>query len=314
ANVLLGYLNPEHLVGGALRLDAERAARVFRERIAGPLALDQTGAAYGAHLIANSNMIRAVKAVSSERGRDPRDYVFFAFGGNGPLHGAGMAVELEMPRVVVPPAPGLFSAFGLLFSEVEHHFVQSCVRRLVDVDLAELNVLLARLGAEARATLADEGYGPAAQRLVWAADMRYVGQSFELAIPLAHGELSAAALADLGERFGQEHERTYGHRAVDEPVEIVSLRLTAAGVPATPRVPERISVDRVGLPARGGRRVYFGEQHGWLDTPVVDRPALRGGRSEGPLIVEEYDATTVVPPGCCAHLDDWENIIVELRA
>ena len=312
ANVLLGYLNPEYLVGGGLRLDAERGARVFHDRVAKPLGLDLTSAAHGAHVIVNSNMIRAVKAVSTERGRDPRDYTFFAFGGNGSLHGIGMAEELEMGAVIVPPAPGLFSAFGLLFSDVEHHVVHSYLRRLADVDLAEVNALRARLADEAEATLAGEGYGPDARTLTWEADLRYVGQSFELTIPLTDCPLTRAALHELGETFGQEHERTYGHRANDEPVELVNLRLTACGIPAGPRVPERIRVDRARKSAGTSRRAYFGRKHGWLETPVIDRGALRDISGEGPLIVEEYDATTVVPPGAHATLDLWENIVVTL--
>jgi N-methylhydantoinase A len=314
ANVLLGYLNPEYLVGGALRLDADRAARVFHDRVSRPLGLDLTRAAYGAHLIANSNMIRAVKAVSTERGRDPRDYVFFAFGGNGPLHGVGMAGELEMRTVIVPPAPGLFSAFGLLFSDVEHHFVTTCLSRLADLDVAELNRVLARLTAEGEAMLASEGYGPQAQRLLWEAELRYAGQSFELRVPLPAGALTPETVRDLADRFGREHERTYGHRAIDEPVELVSVRLTTRGLATTARVPQRIHVDRAVQRKRTSRQVYFGDKHGWLETPVIEREDLRAGRCEGPSIVEEYDATTVVPPGCSAALDAWENIAIEWPA
>jgi len=312
ANVLLGYLNPEYLVGGGLRLHAERAARVFHDRVARPLGLDVTVAAHGAHLIVNSNMIRAVKAVSTERGRDPRDYIFFAFGGNGSLHGIGMAEDLEMRAVIVPPAPGLFSAFGLLFSDVEHHVVHSYLRRLADADLTELDALRTRLADDAEATLGGEGYGPEARTLSWEADLRYVGQSFELTIPLPDRPLTRAALHELGERFGQEHERTYGHRAADEPVEIVNLRLTSRGIPPGPRVPERMRVGRARKKAGASRRAYFGPKHGWLETPVIDREDLHDVRSEGPIIVEEYDATTVVPPGCHATLDTWENIVVTL--
>jgi len=314
ANVLLGYLNPEYLVAGALPLDADRAARALHDRVARPLGLDITAAAYGAHVIANSNMIRAVKAVSTERGRDPRDFAFFAFGGSGPLHGAQMALELEMDRVIVPPAPGLFSAFGLLFSDVEHHFVRSYLRRLTDVDIGEINDLLAHLSEEARTTLGEEGYSAEGVSLAWAADLRYLGQSFELTISLPGDVLTPEALDELAVRFGQEHERTYGHRASGEPVEIVSLRLTARGIPAIPRIPERIRIDRAGRVATGTRRVYFGDKNGWLDTAVIDRTELRGTWYDGPIIVEEYDATTVVPPGCRVHLDDWENIIIELSS
>src|SRR5262249_13682542 len=128
ANVVLGYLNPTALAGGAVKLNATRSHEIFQERVAAPLGLPLAEAAYGAHLIAASNMMRAIRAVSSERGRDPREYGLFAFGGNGPVFAAGMARALEMTRVIVPPAPGLFSAFGLLYSEVEHHYVRTCRR------------------------------------------------------------------------------------------------------------------------------------------------------------------------------------------
>src|SRR5262249_38657800 len=128
ANVLLGYMNPEYLVGGALKLDAEKARAVFHSKIAAPLGMTPVPAAYGAYQIAASNMIRAIKAVSTERGRDPRDFVLFAFGGSGPLFGAGMAAALGIGRVVVPPAPGLFSSFGLLYATVEHHFSRTLRR------------------------------------------------------------------------------------------------------------------------------------------------------------------------------------------
>jgi N-methylhydantoinase A len=314
ANVILGYLNPAYLVGGAVKLNAARAHEVFEERVARPLGLGAAHAAYGAHLIAASNMIRAIKAVSSERGRDPRDYVLFAFGGNGPLFAAGMAQALEMRKIVVPPAPGLFSSFGLLYSDVEHHYVRTFRRQTRQLDPAELDQVLGRMRAEALAQLAAEGFTGAATRLCVSADLRYHGQSFELTIPVAATALDRRAIAELEEAFGREHERTYGHRAgADEPVEIVNLRLVAQGIPAAPRVPERV---RVAL-ERGGerpsaRRVYFGPERGWLETTILVRGDLAAPR-EGPCIVEEYDATCVVPPGATAALDEHGNIVIELQ-
>jgi N-methylhydantoinase A len=148
ANVALGYLNPEHLVGGDLPLDAEAACRAVHDRVAQPLGLTLDEAAYGIHLVANSNMLRAVRAVSSQRGRDPRGYALFAFGGNGPVHAVELARALGLVRVLVPVAPGLFSAFGLLFADVEHHYVRTCFRRTDDLDPADLVGLFARSGAD----------------------------------------------------------------------------------------------------------------------------------------------------------------------
>ena len=311
ANVILGYLNPTALAGGAVKLNAARAHEVFQERVAGPMGLPLAEAAYGAHLIAASNMMRAIRAVSSERGRDPREYALFAFGGNGPLFAARMARELEMRRVVIPPAPGLFSAFGLLYSEVEHHYVRTWRRRTRGLDAAELDEAFGRLEDEARRQLAAEGFSGAAVRLERSADCRYQGQSFELTVP-------AASSVAIDEAFGREHERTYGHRAgPDEPVEIVSLRVVGRGVSERPRVPDRPaggSRGEVAAPAAASmRRVYFGAQMGWLTTPILSRADLAIPR-EGPAVIEEYDATCVVPPGARTTLDAWGNIVMEVGA
>src|SRR5258705_8271948 len=229
-------------------------------------------AASGAHLIAASNMMRAIRAVSSERGRDPREYAVFAFGGTGPLFAAGMARALDMTRVVIPPAPGLFSAFGLLYSEVEHHYVRTWRRRTRGLDVAELGEAFGRLEDEARRQLAAEGFRGAAVQLERSADCRYQGQSFELTVPVTESLV-------LDEAFGREHERTYGHRAgPDEPVEIVSLPVVGRGLSDRPRVAGRPAAAG-GSPGAGGdaaartaapmRRVYFGPQAGWLITPLL---------------------------------------------
>jgi len=312
ANVILGYLNPTHLVGGAVKLNAARAREVFDERIARPLGLSLDQAAYGAHTIAASNMIRAIKAVSSERGRDPREYVLFAFGGNGPLFAGGMARQLDIKKIVVPPAPGLFSSFGLLYSDVEHHYVRTYPRRTGQLDFDELNQVWSRMDADALAQLASEGFTGAAVRLRRSADLRYQGQSFELTVPVPTGRLDAASIAALAEAFGQEHERTYGHRAgPDEPVEVVTLRLVAQGISDRPRVPDHIRIDRDGGGAHPPRRVHFGPDYGWLETPVLGRGDL-ARLTHGPCIVEEYDATCVVEPGSTAVLDAHGNIVIEV--
>ena len=305
ANVILGYLNPTALAGGAVKLNATRAHEVFQEKIATPLGLPLAEAAHGAHLIAASNMMRAIRAVSSERGRDPREHALFAFGGNGPLFAAGMARALEMTRVVIPPAPGLFSAFGLLYSEVEHHYVRTWRRRTRGLDAGELAEAFGRLEDEARAQLAAEGFEGTAVRIERSTDCRYQGQSFELTVPVTPA-------VTIEEAFGREHERTYGHRAgPDEPVEIVSLRVVGRGLsdrdygPGSPEIAPRTAS------AGAIRRVYFGPSDGWLPTPILSRADLASPR-EGPAVIEEYDATCVVPPGARAGLDAWGNIVMEL--
>jgi N-methylhydantoinase A len=313
ANVILGYINPAYLVGGALPLNADKARRVFEATVAAPLGLPLAHAAYGAHQIAASNMIRAIKAVSTERGRDPRDYVLFAFGGNGPLFAAGMAEALRMKRIVVPPSPGLFSAFGLLYADVEHHYSRTFRRLLGGVEPQELNESWDRLARKAVEQLTADGFHANRMRIRRAANLHYQGQTFELTVPVPDGPLDVPALRHLAEAFGQEHERTYGHRAgPEEPVEIVNIQVVGQGLPDRPRMPDRLSLVRRdrgdGLPPR---RAYFGPPIGWLDTPVFERGDLATPR-EGPCIVEEYDATCLVPPKARARLDGYGDIIIDL--
>jgi N-methylhydantoinase A len=314
ANLVLGYLNPGHLVGGAVQLNADKARAVIAEKVAQPLGMSVADAAHGAHLIAASNMIRALKAVSSERGRDPREYALVAFGGNGPIFAAGMAAEMGISRVLIPPSAGVFSSFGLLYAEVEYYFTRTRKRLLRGTPPAELQVVLGGLEAEARGRLSEDGFGPQAIEIRRFASLHYQGQSFELRVPVAAGKLDAAALAAIEEAFGVEHERTYGHRAgVDEPVELVSLEVIGRGIPDTPRAQSAAAASLAPdiVIATPQRRAYFGPQQGWLDAKIINRSDLKTPHP-GPCIVEEYDATCLVPPGWSARLDEYGNIAMTL--
>jgi len=306
ANLVLGYINPAHLVGGALKLNAEKARRIFDERIAKPLRMPLENAAHGAHLIAASNMIRAIKAVSTERGRDPREFALFAFGGNGPVFACGMAAALGMKRIVVPPSAGLFSSFGLLYADVEHHYSRSLRRLLRKADPAELERAWGEFARQALDQLTLEGFTGKRARVRRSAALHYHGQTYELTIPLPDGPID---FAYLEEAFGREHEKTYGHRAgPDEPVELVSIQVVGQGLRDAESVPERVRPSRAEPQPPPPRPAYFGS---WIETPVMRRSDLAKPRS-GPLIVEEYDATCVVPPGAKAELDAGGNIIIEL--
>src|SRR5213079_2236126 len=203
ANVLLGYINPAHLIGGALKLNAEKARAFFAAKIAKPLGMPLERAAYGAHLIAASNMIRAIKAVSTERGRDPREFALFAFGGNGPLFAAGMAAALGITRIVVPPSAGLFSSFGLLYADVEHHYSRTFRRLLRQADLAEIERAWKVLADQASAQLAVEDFSVEHRRLRRSAALHYQGQSYELTVPVPDGAIDARMVEHLEEAFGQ---------------------------------------------------------------------------------------------------------------
>jgi N-methylhydantoinase A len=312
ANVLLGYLNPAHLVGGALRLNAAKARAMFERKIARPLGMPIERAAYGAHLIAASNMIRAIKAVSTERGRDPRDFTLFAFGGNGPLFAAGMAAALGIRRIVVPPSAGLFSSFGLLYADVEHHYARTFRRLLRQADPGEIAAAWGALARQAGEQLAAEGFTGDRARLKRSAALHYKGQSYELTVAVPDGAIDARMVTLLEEAFGQEHERTYGHRAgPEEPVELVAIQLVGSGLREGPSMPQSVATSRPDPATQAARQAYFGAEHGWLETPVLTRADLDPGRA-GPLIVEEYDSTCLVPPGARAARDAAGNIVVTL--
>jgi N-methylhydantoinase A len=312
ANVVLGLLNPNHLIGGALKLNASKARSVFEAKIAKPMSLNLAAAAFGAHAIAASNMIRAIKAVSTERGRDPREFSLFAFGGNGPLFACSIAQSLGISRVIVPPAPGLFSSFGLLYAGVEYHYSRSLRRLLRQIDLAELGVAWNDLARQAMAQLEAGGFAGSKARLQRAAALQYRGQSFELVVPVPDGALDEAIISHLEEAFGSEHEKTYGHCAgPDEPVQLVSIQVVGHGLREGSPVPKRVMQSRPEPEPGALRLAYFGEPHGWIETPILKRSDL-GTQRTGPVIIEEYDATCVVPPLATAQLDVAGNIIIEI--
>ena len=311
--VILGYLNPNHLVGGELRINAELSRKVFTEQIADPMGLDVYHAAYGAFEIACSNMIRAIKSVSSERGRDPRGYVLFAFGGNGPLFAASMARVLGMNRILVPQIPGLFSAFGLLCADVEYHYSRTLCRVLQDTDPSELEAGWQSLEQQAFDQLAKNGFEAHQTRLQRSASMHYQGQIYELSVLVPEGLIGQNLIDTLEMAFGDEHERTYGHRAgPGEPVELVNLELIGQGISKQSRMPDSLHIEETSPRDSLARQVYFGPDRGWMDVPVVDRGWLNKA-TDGPCIIEEYDATCLLPPNARASLDERGNIVIDLQ-
>ncbi len=311
ATVILGHVNPEYLVGGALRLNADRARVIFAEAIATPLGLSLERAAHGAVQIAAASMIRAIRAVSTERGRDPRNFGLFAFGGNGPVFAWAMAEALGMRRILVPPAPGLFSAFGFLYGDIEHHASRTYRRLLRSLDADELNRVWAELEDGARVQLVASGVAPERTQIERTASLHYQGQTFELTVPAAPGPLDAAALTALEEAFGVEHQRTYGHRAgPDEPVELVTLHVIGRVVADDRSQPAPVP-PTAGRDVSATRDAYFGPEIGWQATPILARADLARA-TVGPCIIEEYDATCVVPPGAAVGLDYFGNIVIDL--
>jgi N-methylhydantoinase A len=314
AMVALGFLNPVAIAGGRVKLNSQRARDVLQEVVATPLGLSLADAAHGVYTVAAATMTRAVKAVTTYRGRDPRDFTLVAFGGNGPIAAVAVAEALSMRRVLVPPAPGVFSAVGLLLAEVEHEFTSTVLGAANKLGDAEFSRVFEDLQQRAQSEMRAEGHETGRLELTRMAEMRYSGQAYELAVPVRAGD----RLADVLLRFHEEHLKTYGHRSDSDPVDLVSVRILARVLPPDGTTNyERLAAaarDQRKAQPETSRRAYFGKKFGFIDTPVVDRASLTSSWRDGPVIVEEYDSTCIVPPRARVRTDDLFNIEIEVPA
>jgi len=311
ANLVLHRLDADHFLGGEIRLDEQAAYRAIKEKCADPLGLGVVEVAIGIVEIANTAMINAARRISVQRGHDPRDFVLVAFGGAGPLHANRLAAELEIPTLLVPVSPGTTSAMGLLVTDLKHDYSATLIQRTDRLDAEAVNRRFREMEDRGRKALLGEGMEGARIGFERQVEMRYVGQSYELPVPLPDGKVEDA-LDGMLRQFHEEHERAYGFAAPAEPVEFVTLRLTAVGGIAKPKLRELPRRDRdVSAARRAVRKVYFAESGGFVDCPSYDRYKLAAdGVIDGPAIVEEMDSTTVIHPGFGAAVDRYGNLLI----
>jgi N-methylhydantoinase A len=312
ANLVCGVLDPDQFLGGRMKLNQAKARQVVQEKLAKPLQLDLLEAADGVLKIINVKMEEAIKAVSSARGYDIRDFTLVAFGGGGPMHAGRMALDLGIPSVLVPLTPGVHSALGLLMSDVKHDYVRSKLVGLDDLDLAEINHLFHQLIERAKADLHGEGFDEEEIKIEPYLDLRYAGQGYELTVPCQMPPLTKHDLTIMRGRFDTMHEQSSGHKAETEPVELVSLRLISLGlVPQAKLSPGKVTGRKLEAAKSGERKVFFGKEHGMLLTQVYSRDRLEPGHQiNGPAIVEQLDTTTVIHPEQEAAVDEYRNIII----
>jgi N-methylhydantoinase A len=308
ANVIAGRINPDYFLGGQIRLDVERAREALRP-LAERLDVSIEEAALGVIRIANANMINLLKLVSVRRGRDPRDFAIVACGGGGSMHATALARELHVPRVIVPIAPGHFSAWGMLMSDLRHDLVQTRFERAHEVDLVELTGIWRALEERMLASFADEGMLPERVTFARTADMRYAGQEHTVNVPIPLGELDEAAREEIERRFHDLHEQLYTFRQ-DSPVEFVNFRLAGFGAVEKPELKRIESNGRPESALKGIRDVDFDEL-GRHEARIYERHRL-GAREEleGPAVVEEPAASTVVFPGQRVSVDELGILIV----
>jgi len=300
ADIVLGWLDREALLGGALAIDLAAAEAAIRERVADPLGLEMIEAAAAIVEIVNSNMAEALRIVSVERGHDPRELALIAFGGAGPVHAAALAAELYIPEVVVPPVPGAFSALGLVVTDLKRDYSRTLYADLAALASGRVAGSPHEMEVTAGAWLASAGIPPERRALVRAADVRYRRQAYELTVPLAEGPITRESLDGLAAAFHEKHRQTYGHANRAEPVQLVNLRLTAIG-----RLPKlTLAQPPASAPARRRMRGVWFPQIGSAPCPVSWRDGLAAGETlAGPAIIEAMDSTIVVPPGWIASVD-----------
>ncbi|MGE4220835.1 MAG: hydantoinase/oxoprolinase family protein, partial [Alphaproteobacteria bacterium] len=314
ANLVLGRLNQKTLLNGRMAVYPDRAVKAV-ESIAKPLGLDLVQAAAGIVSIVNVNMMGAVRVVSVEQGEDPRDYTLVAFGGAGPLHAADIAREMGIRRVFVPPHPGLLSALGLLHADTRGDFSLTRILVATPAAIPSLRDGLADLAQRGQAWIAGEGVAGGEVAFEWQMDMRYLGQAFELILPMPSDRMDEEALATMVSRFHARHREFNGYDVPEHPVEIVNLRLVVtAHRPSAPPETAGSARARLADAVLDRRRVWFAET-GYVETPVYDRDRLPADAMfAGPAIIEQMDATTVVPPEAEVQTDAFGNLFIEVKS
>jgi N-methylhydantoinase A len=309
ANAVLGYLCPGGIAGGVVPIQVDRARAAVTHAVGEPLGMTVDEAAATVHAVANATMVPVIRALTTWRGRDPRAFTLIAFGGNGAIHGVGLARSLGIRRILVPPRPGLLSAMGLLYSTQQQHRIRAVWQRLGDVTPEALESMFAAEERKLDAELQTAANG-AAHEFERGADLRYLGQGHELTVAVENGSATSTSVTALAARFAAEHGRTYGHAFEGSEIELVNLRVTAR-ITRTPPEPAPVvepARDDAGVE---DRRAYFA-QGGPAQARVVSRDDLDGAARPGPLLVDEYDTTIVIPPGCTAAIDAHRNVIVHV--
>ena len=310
ANLLAGRIDPEYFLGGDIRLDVE-AARWALAHLGERLGLDAEAMALGILRLADANMENALKLVSVQRGYDPRDFVLVAFGGAGSMHAANLAGELGVRRVVIPRNPAVFSAWGMLMTDLRRSLVRTRILQTDTASPAAVDEVWDQMQAQVLEAFASEGYDVAAVVFQRSVDMRYYGQEHTVEVPFGAGPTTPQSLARAEAAFHDRHEQAYTFRLPDSRIEIVNFRLTAVGPVEKPSLKPWTEGSADSAAARRGERPLLFER-GWLPSIIYERDRLgAGARLVGPAVVQEPDASTLVPPGWSLSVDRYGNLLIE---
>ena len=314
ANLILGKLNPKRILGGRMSIDEKRSILAIKKAICQKTDLSIEDAAAGIVTVVNSNMVRAIRMVSVERGYDPRQFTLVAFGGAGPLHACEVAEEIGIRQVLFPPSPGTLCSLGLLMADTQFDLSRSRLTIVNEQNLSIINNLLADLALEGQQLLNTQKIPELRRRFQFGFDCRYEHQNYELTIKIDKGKLNESDLDDLKKAFGNAHEHAYGYQDKERPVQIVNYRVSAVGLSDKPEV-DHIQERSASVPKENEvRQVRFEKQCKFIETPVYLRDDLPSDCVlQGPAIIEQMDSTCVIPPGWTALSDQYGNILVERK-
>lgn len=313
ANLVLGYLNPKYFLGGEIELNVDLAKEAIQKKIAEPMGLTLEEAAEGIIRVVNSTMIRGIRMVSVERGYDPREFAMICFGGAGPVHAVRLAQELNIPRLVIPEGPGVICALGLLMADFRHDYSQTFLHSLWTIETSRLISGFRALEKKAIEQMLKERVPEKDILLLRSMDLRYLGQGYELELPIPNRDYNKKDLESFCHEFSRLHRERYGYAMAEDTVEIVNLRLTAIGGLSKPVIEEESPSGKDPKEAlKGIRRIYMGGK--FKDAAVYERKNLRcGNEIAPPAIIEQLDSTTVLFPGYKAFVDKFRNLIIELQ-
>lgn len=295
ANLVLGRLNPDYFLGGEMKVDVEAARRAVHDHVARPLKLSLEHSAEGILRVVNATMVRGIRRVSVERGYDPRDFTLFAFGGGGPVHGAMLAAELNIPKILIPATAGVGSALGCIVADFRHDYTQTHIAKLQSLPITKLQSLFGQLERKAQTQMQKEGLSPDRTVLLRSLEMRYAGQGYELEVPVPPGPLTAATINEVDAAFRALYRQAYGYEP-DDPTQVVTFRVVAVGNLPQVEIPALgASATDASHAVKGVRQVYFDGR--FQETSIYDGYKLQCGNAlEGPAVIEQRESTVVVLP------------------
>jgi N-methylhydantoinase A len=314
ANLVLGFLNPDYFLGGTMRLNAARANKAIEENVARPLGVSTVEAAQAIYEIVNSNMVDAIHVVTVEQGYDPREFALVAAGGAAPLHTGVLAKALGIPRLIVPHASSVFCALGGLEADMKYDYVRTYLVKMGTLKSEQLFNSFEELRKEGVARLEKDGIPDNMRSFEYWLEMRYVGQHWDIPVPVHMRNGSKPELSEIVEEFHTRHEKVHGYKLEEREVEIANIRLMAIGKsPKLTLKTKQIEGSEASSAIKDRRRAYFGADDGFLEVPVYDGSKLKSGNElSGPAIVEKPSTTIVVYPNQHARIDERENMIVTI--